>query len=141
MSRLVPNLNVKTAKTYQKRAGEIVQNVKDELISSFSKSRKVCLTLDHWSSHHKGYLGATAHWFVQSEDKLERSACIALRRITGRVTYDVLGCVIEDILAEYGVLVSHCVTDSGSNFVKAFKEYAPSIADADQDAGADSVCM
>lgn len=138
VAHLAPGLQIKTAKTYQKKATGIIQQLKDDLVVSFKASRKVCLTLDHWSSHHKGYLGVTAHWFEKRErdgNQLERkSACIALRRIYGRVTYNVLGKLIESIMAEYGLTsskVSDCITDSGSNFVKAFKEYAAAESEPD----------
>lgn len=66
-------------------------------------------------------------------------ACIALRRVTGRCTYDVLAELIESVIAEYGLSnkISHCITDSGSNFVKAFKEYAVIKDDDDPDINAE----
>lgn len=40
-------------------------------------------------------------------------ACLGLRRVVGRCTYDVIASQIDDVLLEYGLhqKVSHCVTD------------------------------
>lgn len=117
-----PQLKIKSRKSYQKAAKNNFQDVKTELIARFATARKVALTIDHWSAHRRGFLGVTAHWFQGIE---RRNACIALRRVVGRCTYDVLAKLIDSIIAEYGLhgKISHCTTDSGSNFVKAFKEY------------------
>ena len=128
IQHLAPGFEVKTAKTYQRLAYDLFKELKDSLTQSLTNARKVCLTIDHWSSYRKGYIGITAHWFeVQNEELAMKHACIALRRIYGRVTYDVLANTINSVMAEYGLSpakISHCVTDSGSNFVKAFKEFS-----------------
>lgn len=98
----------------------------EKLKDNLSAARKVCLTIDHWAAHHKGYVGITAHWYDPESDlKSKKKACIALRRITGRCTYDVLAKLIESVIAECKITgkVSHCITDSGSNFLKAFREF------------------
>jgi len=48
--------------------------------------------------------------------------------MTGRCTFDALAKIIESVIAEFklGGKVTHCVTDSGSNFVKAFAEFGSS---------------
>lgn len=136
VQHLSPGMIIKTSKTYQKMAEGEWKNMKENLIDTLGKARKVCLTLDHWSSHRKGYLGVTAHWYEGSQC-VRKHACIALRRIRGRVTFDVLAKEIDAILVEYGLSstkVTHCVTDSGSNFVKTFKEFSvpcPSSSDSE----------
>ncbi|KAK1885388.1 Calfumirin-1, partial [Dissostichus eleginoides] len=53
-------------------------------------------------------------------------AAIACRRFRGRHTYDAIATELEDIFSQYGLTndkVTACVTDNGSNFVKAFKEH------------------
>lgn len=81
----------------------------------------MCLTIDHWSARSKGYIGFTAHWFDENLER--REAAVALRRITERCTYDVIAECISEVIDQFGLegKVSHCITDSGSNFVKAFK--------------------
>lgn len=85
-------------------------------------SFQVCLTIDHWSSHRRGFVGVTAHWL---EEDVAKHACIALRRVIGKCTYDVLAELIHGIIMDYNIegKISHCITDSGSNFVKAFEEF------------------
>lgn len=64
----------------------------------------------------------TAHWICTSS--LERcSAAIALKRIIGSHTSEVLSKEMENVLEEYNIIsqVSKVVTDNGSNFVKALK--------------------
>ena len=121
-------VRIKGRTTYTNRMKELFQSQKKSLIDSMEKADYVCLTADHWSARGRGFLGITAHWLSKEQDSspTRENACIALRRITGRCTYDVLGKEIESVMAEYGLQskVSHCVTDSGSNFVKAFKVFA-----------------
>ena len=114
ISRLAPGLKLRCRKTYHKYMSDQFQDLKKVLTASLAKAKYVCLTADHWSGHRKGYLGVTAHW-IDSEDRCRKQACIALRRITGRCTYDVLAALIEAIIAEYKITgkVTHCVTDSG----------------------------
>jgi hypothetical protein len=66
-------------------------------------------------------MGVTCHWL---DDKLKREdTVLALRRVKGRHTYDVVAKVIHGICREYGIQnkVERITTDSASNFVKAFK--------------------
>lgn len=81
-------------------------------------------TADLWSSHNRSYLGVTVHWI---DDSLKRrKVAIACRRFKGRHTYDKIASELEDIFSEYGMTyekIVACVTDNGSNFVKAFQEY------------------
>lgn len=46
----------------------------------------------------------------------------------GSHTYDKIAQLIDGVIEEYGIhsKVSHMVTDNGSNFVKAFKEFSVS---------------
>jgi len=66
----------------------------------------------------------TCHWI--EEDTLERrSAALACARIKGRHTFDVLAAKMTEIHAEYKLQhkVRATITDNGSNFVKAFREF------------------
>lgn len=64
----------------------------------------------------------TAHW-LNPETLEQRSAALALRRVIGSQTYDVLATLLEEVFNEYGIegKVSSVVTDNGSNFCKAFR--------------------
>ena len=70
-------------------------------------------------------MGVTAHWI--KGDSTRKSAALACRRFKGSHTYDCIAELLLEIFAEYEINVRKIVatvTDNGSNFVKAFKEYA-----------------
>jgi len=67
----------------------------------------------------------TVHWI--DTDTLERKGCcLAVREVTGRHTYDVLAKLMSSVNDEFELTEKTCftVTDSGSNFLKAFKHFA-----------------
>lgn len=76
-----------------------------------------------WSSRRRSYIGMTAHWL--SDDLNRRSACLAIRRVTGSHTYDVIANAINDVHTEFKIAkkVIITITDNGSNFLKAFKVF------------------
>lgn len=89
VSELIPNfkeskLQIKSRKSYQHQLHTLWENKKKMMISSMTQARQVCLTVDHWSCRSKGYIGFTAHWFV---DGNREQGAIALRRITCRKMY------------------------------------------------------
>ena len=90
------------------------------------------MTIDHWTSHRKGFVGFTAHWYNESLEM--KHACVAIKRVLGRCTYDVLANLIHTVLEDYGIhndeKVFNCVTDSGSNFIKAFTDFSTHRDDA-----------
>ena len=91
--------------------------VKDKL----SGVKKVCLTCDLWTAGTRSFLGVTCHWL--NPDMTRESAALALRRVKGTHSFDVLANHIEAIQKEFGLQnkTDGCVTDSASNFMKAFK--------------------
>lgn len=66
----------------------------------------------------------TVHWL--ENDLRRKSAVLACQHILGRHTYDVIAETMEKILHEYGIhnKTEGAVTDSGSNFLKAFRLFA-----------------
>jgi len=99
---------------------------KSELKQVLSTVDVVCTTADCWSSRRRSFLGMTVHWLEKST--LERKgACLAVRQIYGRHTYDVIAKAIHGIHKEFGIekKVTGTVTDSGSNFIKAFRSELP----------------
>ena len=82
---------------------------------------------DAWPTCGQGYLGVTTHW-IDDVTLKRHSAALACRRLTGSHTYDVLAEALGDIYHEYGLMTNTatstivgCVTDNGSNFLKAFR--------------------
>ncbi|CAI5646499.1 uncharacterized protein LOC109202921 [Oreochromis niloticus] len=70
------------------------------------------------------YLGVTCHWI--DDISLERhSAALACRPLKGSHTFDLLAAALEEIHSEYHIRekMSRMTTDSGSNFLKAFRLY------------------
>ena len=63
----------------------------------------------------------TANWL--ENDLKRRSACLAIRRVIGSHTYDVIAKEIHSIHKEFGIVnkVNCTITDSGSHFLKAFR--------------------
>ncbi|XP_065319567.1 uncharacterized protein LOC135927488 [Gordionus sp. m RMFG-2023] len=94
------------------------------LIRDLSEVSYVCTTADCWSGHRRAFIGLTAHWLDPLTLK-RRSAALALRRIIGRQTYDVLANEIMGIHKFYKIhnKVVKMVTDNGTNFVKTFKVF------------------
>lgn len=113
----------------------------------------LCTTADVWSTKHKSFMGVTAHWvnfiflfyylhntftiyydifiFQIDENTLTRSSCVLVcRRFCGSHTYEKIAELLHEVLCEFSIereqLVS-TVTDNGSNFVKAFKEFGCEI--------------
>lgn len=68
-------------------------------------------------------MGETIHWY-DSKSLKRKSGCLAVRRIHGHHTYDVLAKLIEAIHDEYQVKdkLRGSTADNGSNFIKCFRE-------------------
>ncbi|KAI9565112.1 putative AC9 transposase [Daphnia sinensis] len=78
-----------------------------------------------WTAHRRSYIGITAHWL--GSDLKRRSASLEIRRVKGRHTFDVIAAAINEIHKEFKIVskVNIMITDSGSNFLKAFKIFGP----------------
>ena len=129
--------------------------MKEKLISLLKMQDFVATTTDCWSAYGRSYLGVTVHW-IDGETFQRKSAYLALRRLQGRHTYDVLAAALDDVHAEYNIRkkIVRTTTDNGANFVKAFAEFSSDRsamaedrddvddaenADADDDEGTDPV--
>ncbi len=67
----------------------------------------------------------TVHWI--GEDLIRRSALLALRRIVGSHTHDVIAKAMWEVHREFNIVnkVNVSITDNGSNFVKSFQVFGP----------------
>ena len=115
--------------------------MKELLIEEMGAVDYVCTTADIWSKNNKSFFGVTAHW-IDPTTLQRRSVALACRRIKGRHTFDVIASTLESIHNDYriGQKVVMTVTDNGSNFVKAFKEFSSDLPRAPESdrAAADS---
>ncbi|KAK6304077.1 hypothetical protein J4Q44_G00246630 [Coregonus suidteri] len=94
------------------------------IIKKLSAVNYVATTTDCWSARQRSYLGVTCHWIDNTS--LERhSAALACRPVKGSHTFDVRAAALEEIHSEYHIRekVTMATTDSGSNFLKAFRLY------------------
>ncbi|XP_049318513.1 uncharacterized protein LOC125780343 [Bactrocera dorsalis] len=107
-------------KKLKEHYGEVVHKIKSEMASV----KHFCTTGDIWSGNHRSFLGYTCHWLTENLER--KSAALACRRIFGVHSAEKIAQIIAEINAGFGLNPSNVimtVTDNGSNFVKAFKEY------------------
>ncbi len=120
----VPNMTM-CAKTLGTKIEAQVNEVKHNIIDELKQVKCVSTTADIWTSRQRSYLAMTCHWFGQ-KDLVRRSAMLAFRRIKGEHNYKAIATMLNNIHSEYGLessRISYVVTDNGSNFLKAFREY------------------
>jgi len=70
----------------------------------------------------RSYLGITGHWLNKND--LTRISCLlAMRRLKGKHSFDVLAKSMESVYTEFDInhKITYSTTDNGSNFVKSFK--------------------
>jgi hypothetical protein len=106
---------------------------KFDLIDILSKVDHVCTTADLWTARGgKSFMGLTCHWWSKELDR--SSVCLAVIRVTGRHTYDVLAQTLDSINTEFqlGGKIVMTITNSGSNFLKAFRVFG-SESESEQD--------
>ena len=123
VSSLATNLILRWRTFFTSKLKKEYKERRQQLIDALGKCTDASTTIDAWTCRRRSYLGETIHWF--DADSLQRkSACLAIRRIKGRHTYDVLTTLIENLHKEYDVVkkLRGSTTDSGSNFLKAFRE-------------------
>jgi hypothetical protein len=107
---------------YTTRIFDVKRELKNQLF--------ICTTADIWSTKTRSFMGVTAHWISQST--LERhSVAIACKRFHGVHDYLRITECLEEIYSDFGIgtdSIVATVTDNGSNFVKAFKEFGVKVA-------------
>lgn len=123
--------------TYRKMIATISEQyieAKKKLAIILGKQKYVCLTTDVWSSRAQAYLGVTVHFIT---DEFERkSFLLAFRQLRGKQTYKILAEAITNVLDDFQIKleqITHIVTDGGSTFCKAFKEYGNTFPDYEVD--------
>lgn len=132
------NLTVRCRQTFAKKLSghhdEMVENVTKEIASA----QYVCTTADAWTKFRRGYLGMTCTWL--NKKTMEREiVALAVTRLRGRHTHQRLAAAMKNVNSKFKLSqekIRKTITDSGANFVKAFKVYASAKADnRDGDSG------
>ncbi|KAL1277390.1 hypothetical protein QQF64_024063 [Cirrhinus molitorella] len=98
--------------------------MKQKVTAAMSDVEWIATTVDCWTARRKSFIGVTAHWI--NPGSLERhSAALACKRQKGSHTFEVLASAMNDIHSEYEIhdKVVCTTTDSGSNFLKAFRVF------------------
>lgn len=130
---LPKDLKVMCRKTLKLRIDNLYTSMIDNITSTLGNVLYVATTADCWSKGKRGYLGVTCHW-IDSKSLQRHSVSLACSRITGRHTYDVIANALNKIHTSYKIQnkIVATTTDSGSNFVKAFKSY-PASRNSDEE--------
>ena len=122
-----PGKSVMSYQTLMTKIDALFEDQMKQLRVNLKDTDFVCITADLWSGSHRGYLGVTVHWLNPNQD--HESAALCCRQITGHHTYDVIGAAIDSVLRENGIRdkTIFAVTDSASNFKKAFIEFCADL--------------
>ena len=120
----VPELNICRKTLGTKRKSEM-EEVKQRIIGRLGQIDYVSTTADIWSARQRSYIGVTCHW-IDPEKFVRCSVILGFRRFKGQRNYLRIAEVLNAIHSEYGLdttKVTYVITDNGSNFLKAFREY------------------
>jgi hypothetical protein len=130
MNKLVGNLVLKKRTFFTEKLSANFSNTKTRLIMALEKASFVSTTADLWTSRRRAFLGMTVHWV--GEDLVRRSACLALRRVIGSHTFDVIAKVMDGVHKEFGISskVNVTLTDNGSNFLKACRVFGSNATES-----------
>jgi hypothetical protein len=138
---LAPNAAVMCRKTLSKRIVGRRENLILEVSKNLAVAQYICTTADAWSVDGRGYMGVTAHW-IDSNTLERKSAALACRRLMGAHTFDVIANSISQVFSTFGLeeqsgKIICCITDNGSNFAKAFREFGMEYGNRNDDSDDD----
>lgn len=117
-------LKLMSRQTAMKKLEEHHKRMEESVKAELATAKHVCTTADIWSGNHRSFFGYTCHWL--DKDFKRKSAALACKRMLGVHSAEAIGHIMTDINTYYGLNTKNIVlsvTDNGSNFVKAFKEY------------------
>ena len=104
---LQPSLQVMAKKTLVNKLSVKIEEMKTGLKKALGEVDHVATTADAWTKHRRAFLGFAVHWI--DPQSLERmSAALAVRRIKGRHTYDVLSSCIHEVHQEFAIQNKVC---------------------------------
>ncbi|XP_065321197.1 uncharacterized protein LOC135930922 [Gordionus sp. m RMFG-2023] len=129
-----PSAKVMCRQTLIAKIGLRYDKMMDDIIEMLSGVSYVCTTANCWSGFRRSFLGVTAHW-IDTKSLQRKSAALALRRVQGNHTFDVLVKMIIDIYKSFKIQnkVIKTITDNGRNLVKAFRMFEDKSSEMDDD--------
>ncbi|XP_071581983.1 uncharacterized protein [Temnothorax nylanderi] len=113
------------AKRVDRSFKEMLQEIGDAMSSVINGGGFVCTTADVWTGGSRRYLGVTASW-IHPETLEKKSAALACKRFSGTHCFDAVADLLSKIHVSFKLTpetIRATVTDNGSNFIKAFKEF------------------
>lgn len=126
------DINVISRRTLSRKIHEEHALQKSDINLTLQAVQYVCTVVDIWSSRKRSFLGMTAHWI--DEDLSRQCKTLACRRFSGIHNYERIAMLLDEIHSEFSLDSSKIVatvTDNGSNFIKAFKEFGVSLQGSD----------
>ncbi|XP_028969080.1 uncharacterized protein LOC114828591 [Galendromus occidentalis] len=120
-------------RTLGRRLGKALAEYQKHLRNLLAEPTWVSTTADVWSGGQRSFLGMTVHWIDAQYNR--RTAPLACQRFPGSQTYDRVASLVNEIHRRFCLSpskVTACVTDNGSNFVKAFVEFGVLVSNLDE---------
>lgn len=99
-----------------------------KLMDVISQQPHICTTADIWTSKSQSYFGMTVHWINSNYER--ESYVLAFRRMKERHTNEEITKIIREIFRDYRINmdnITNMITDGGSAFCKAFKQFGKSV--------------
>jgi len=131
-----PHINLPSRWTLTRRIEDVqavfISNIQKEL----NNGSFICITADAWTGfkNRRSFMGVTAHTLTGEFKR--KSFALACRFFPGTHSFDRIAAMLSNILKQYNVPLEKvicCVTDNGSNFVKAFREFHMEVEAAESD--------
>lgn len=135
-NNLFQDLNIKiiSRRTLTRRIEDTFNECQMKIVDQLKDVSYVCTTTDIWSMKKRSFLGVTCHYIDVNCDR--KSISLACKRFAGTHSYDRIAPLLESIHLKYGLTkekIVATVTDNGSNFVKAFKEFGIKLNSMDDE--------
>ncbi|KAI9565049.1 hypothetical protein GHT06_008796 [Daphnia sinensis] len=123
VSSLAPHLKIRSRTFFTGMLVKKYHEKQQQLKNALFNCTDAASNIDAWKCRRRSSLGETIHWY-DSKSLKKKSAYLAVRRIYGHHTYDVLAKMKEAIHSEYQVKekLRGSTTDNGSNFLMCFRE-------------------
>ena len=134
MQRMQPNRTVMHRSTLRTRIDSMMTQRKVQLTALLTQQKYVATTTECWSAFNKSYIGITyIHWIDHSTIQLS-SACLALRRLKGHISFDIIARALEKVHKEFKIdgRILRTTTDSGLNFIEAITVFSDKTDDNDE---------